>query len=92
MSYCLICLKTATSLKVLLDNWNVQTALWLRRICYERAPPKLKMGLTYMLSAFWHGFYPGYYFCFIGAIPFTALARQVSAFTHASKSLSEMLL
>lgn len=39
--------------------------MWLRRIAYDRL--KTGTGKTFgvfILSAFWHGFYPGYYFTF----------------------------
>ncbi|CAF0824035.1 unnamed protein product [Adineta steineri] len=69
-------LETATSLKVILDNWNIQTTTWLRRICYDR----LKQGRTlgvFVLSALWHGFYPGYYVCFILAAFETYAGRGI---------------
>jgi len=69
-------LESATSLKGIVDNWNIQTTVWLRRVCYERVPFQ-KTFITYVLSATWHGFYPGYYFSFIGAVFFTQAARAV---------------
>lgn len=47
------------------------------RVCYDRAP-KHRLALTFILSALWHGVYPGYYFTFITAIPITIAARAVS--------------
>ncbi|XP_050988371.1 lysophospholipid acyltransferase 1 isoform X2 [Labeo rohita] len=67
---------TATSFKSFIDNWNIQTALWLKSVCYDRAP-YYRMPLTFVLSAIWHGVYPGYYFTFITAIPITLAARSV---------------
>lgn len=49
----------------------------LLRVCYDRAP-KHRLALTFILSALWHGVYPGYYFTFITAIPITMAARSVS--------------
>lgn len=46
-------------------------------VCYDRAP-KHRLALTFILSALWHGVYPGYYFTFITAIPVTMAARAVS--------------
>lgn len=46
-------------------------------VCYDRAP-KHQLPLTFVLSALWHGVYPGYYFTFITAIPITIAARAVS--------------
>ncbi|XP_073703590.1 lysophospholipid acyltransferase 1 [Garra rufa] len=69
-------IETATSFKSFIDNWNIQTALWLKRVCYDRVP-YYRMPLTFVLSAIWHGVYPGYYFTFITAIPVTLAARSV---------------
>ncbi|XP_043925053.1 lysophospholipid acyltransferase 1 isoform X2 [Protopterus annectens] len=67
-------IETATSFKMYIDNWNIQTAAWLKRVCYDRAP-KYPTALTFILSAVWHGVYPGYYFTFITAIPIILAAR-----------------
>ncbi|KAG7270965.1 hypothetical protein CRUP_017069 [Coryphaenoides rupestris] len=69
-------IETATSFKTFIDNWNIQTGVWLKSVCYDRAP-RHRMALTFVLSALWHGVYPGYYFTFITAIPITAAARAV---------------
>lgn len=47
-------------------------------MCYDRAP-RHRLALTFVLSALWHGVFPGYYFTFITAIPITMAARAVSA-------------
>lgn len=47
------------------------------RVCYDQAP-KHRLALTFILSALWHGVYPGYYFTFLTAIPITIAARAVS--------------
>ncbi|XP_040020282.2 lysophospholipid acyltransferase 1 [Gasterosteus aculeatus] len=69
-------IETATSFKRFIDNWNIQTGIWLKTVCYDRAP-KHRLALTFILSALWHGVYPGYYFTFITAIPVTMAARAV---------------
>ncbi|KAL0963351.1 hypothetical protein UPYG_G00305140 [Umbra pygmaea] len=69
-------IETATSFKTFIDNWNIQTGVWLKTVCYERAP-RYQTALTFILSALWHGVYPGYYFTFITAIPITLAARAV---------------
>lgn len=49
-------------------KWNITVGEWLRHYCYERFGPHLKlqaMFLTNILSAFWHGIYPGYYIAFL---------------------------
>ena len=60
----IIALETSTSMKVIFDNWNIQTQLWLRRIAYDRLSTGKTLGV-FVLSAFWHGFYPGYYLTFV---------------------------
>ncbi|KAG9268480.1 membrane-bound O-acyltransferase domain-containing protein 2-like [Astyanax mexicanus] len=66
----------ATSFKSFLDNWNIQTALWLKRVCYERCPYH-PTAATFLLSAMWHGVYPGYYLTFVSGIGMTLAARAV---------------
>uniref|UniRef100_A0A673FN26 Membrane-bound O-acyltransferase domain-containing protein 2-like n=1 Tax=Sinocyclocheilus rhinocerous TaxID=307959 RepID=A0A673FN26_9TELE len=66
----------ATSFKMFLDNWNIQTALWLKRVCYERCPYN-PTAATFLLSAIWHGADPGYYLTFITGIVVTMAARAV---------------
>ncbi|KAF7201734.1 lysophospholipid acyltransferase 2 [Nothobranchius furzeri] len=66
----------ATSFKLFLDNWNIQTAHWLKRVCYERCPVN-PTAATFLLSAMWHGVYPGYYLTFVTGIGMTMAARAV---------------
>lgn len=66
--------ETATSLKSLLDNWNKKTMSWLRYVVYERSGSTLAV---FILSAFWHGFYGGYYLAFLGAGFFIHASRLV---------------
>ena len=51
-------------MKTVFDNWNIQTQVWLRRIAYDRLSTGKTLGV-FVLSAFWHGFYPGYYMTFV---------------------------
>ncbi|KAJ7411634.1 Lysophospholipid acyltransferase 1 [Willisornis vidua] len=69
-------IETATSFKMYLENWNIQTAAWLKRVCYDRAP-WYPTALTFILSALWHGIYPGYYFTFLTGILITLAARAI---------------
>uniref|UniRef100_A0A8C6UPB5 Membrane bound O-acyltransferase domain containing 1 n=1 Tax=Neogobius melanostomus TaxID=47308 RepID=A0A8C6UPB5_9GOBI len=76
------CLQTATSYKTFIDNWNIRTGIWLKMVCYDRAP-RYRLPLTFVLSALWHGLYPGYYFTFLTGIPFTIAARAIrKSFRH----------
>ncbi|XP_068180184.1 lysophospholipid acyltransferase 1 [Antennarius striatus] len=69
-------IETATSFKTFIDNWNIRTGIWLKTVCYDRVP-KHKLALTFILSALWHGVFPGYYFTFITAIPISIAAKAV---------------
>ena len=54
-----------------LGNWNINTNHWLRNYIYLRVTPKGKKPgfrasmATFVTSAFWHGFEPGYYMTFV---------------------------
>jgi lysophospholipid acyltransferase len=58
-----------------LELWNTYSQVWLRRYIYLRivpeksnnSPARVTLGAyaTMIVSAFWHGFYPMYYFAFI---------------------------
>jgi lysophospholipid acyltransferase len=64
-------IETAQNSRAYLDNWNKNTNKWLRNYVYLRVTPKGKKPgfratlATFMTSAFWHGFYPGYYLTFL---------------------------
>lgn len=70
-------LEMATSLKVNVESWNKLTALWLRRIIYDRVPSSVNLYAVYFVSALWHGFYPGYYVTFFSVAFLTLAARKV---------------
>jgi lysophospholipid acyltransferase len=55
------------SIKEMIDHWNIGANRWLRYYVYMRITPPgqtggaLSASFTYVVSALWHGFYPGYY-------------------------------
>ena len=65
--------ETAPNLKLLSAAWNKKTSNWLTRYIYMRTGGSLYA--TYAMSAFWHGFYPGYYFFFLSMPMLTACER-----------------
>ncbi|XP_046574598.1 lysophospholipid acyltransferase 2-like [Haliotis rubra] len=69
-------LETCNSLKLNMDSWNKTTMTWLRRTVYDRMP-KFNTLAVFSVSAFWHGFYPGYYVCFATGALLTVAARYV---------------
>ncbi|KAI9662041.1 MAG: lysophospholipid acyltransferase [Alyxoria varia] len=64
-------LEFAQSSHAYLGNWNINTNNWLRSYMYLRVTPKGKKPgfrasmATFVTSAFWHGFEPGYYMTFV---------------------------
>lgn len=66
-----------------LGSWNLNTNHWLRNYIYLRVTPKGKKPgfraslATFLTSAFWHGFAPGYYLTFaMGAIVQNVAKRE----------------
>jgi len=73
-------LETSTNFRAMVQNWNMQTNLWLKRTVYDRVPhlaPYQRTMLTYTVSTIWHGFYPGYYLTFLNAILIIVATRTV---------------
>uniref|UniRef100_A0A6B2L3V2 Uncharacterized protein n=1 Tax=Arcella intermedia TaxID=1963864 RepID=A0A6B2L3V2_9EUKA len=56
--------ETSYSFRDSSNAWNTKTSLWLRRLVYDRVRAPMNLYAVYALSAFWHGFYPGYYLFF----------------------------
>lgn len=67
--------ETANNLRDCLEGWNKGTMYWLRRVAYERTPKAYRTVATYATSAWWHGFFPGYYVTFLSGALFTEAAR-----------------
>ncbi|TGZ74051.1 hypothetical protein CRM22_001157 [Opisthorchis felineus] len=63
-------------LKNVIDSWNISTTRWLREVFYERLPYFCRTFLVFIISAFWHGFYPGYYLMFVTFALFTFVSRM----------------
>ena len=78
-----------------LGNWNCNTNHWLRNYVYLRVTPKGKKPgfraslATFVTSAFWHGFAPGYYMAFVLAsfIQNVAKSKSSSRISTATSSI-----
>ncbi|KAG9239400.1 MBOAT family protein-like protein [Amylocarpus encephaloides] len=63
--------ESAQNTRAYLGSWNINTNNWLRNYMYLRVTPRGKKPgfrasmATFTTSAFWHGFYPGYYLSFV---------------------------
>lgn len=69
----------AQNIRDMSSFWNIGTAVWLRKYIYERVQsknPQIPLLATYVTSAFWHGFYPGYYLFFLSGGVLTEIARE----------------
>nr|CCA18673.1 lysophospholipid acyltransferase putative [Albugo laibachii Nc14] len=66
--------ETAQNIRVLVRSWNRGTQMWLERYVYSRTNT---LFLTYLCSAVWHGFYPGYYIFFLSLPLVTTINRRV---------------
>lgn len=72
----------AQNTRAYLGSWNINTNLWLRNYMYLRVTPRgQKPGFqatlaTFVTSAFWHGFYPGYYLAFVLASFLQTIAKN----------------
>ena len=75
-------IESAQNSRAYLENWNKNTNNWLRNYVYLRVTPKGKKPgfraslATFSTSAFWHGFYPGYYLTFILAAFIQTVAKS----------------
>jgi len=75
-------IETAQNPRAFLEGWNKNTNHWLRNYVYLRVTPKGKKPgfraslATFATSAFWHGFYPGYYLTFILASFIQTVAKN----------------
>ena len=71
-------IETTCDFRTIISEWNVSTNRWLNQYIYQRLGRTFKANLTtYLVSAFWHGFYPGYYMCFVAGALYTALNRLI---------------
>jgi lysophospholipid acyltransferase 1/2 len=65
-----------TNARQVISSWNIRTTIWIRRVIYERILWN-QVIIANLASAFWHGFYPGYYLSFIIVGVATIAARKV---------------
>uniref|UniRef100_A0A0X3PLF5 Lysophospholipid acyltransferase 2 n=1 Tax=Schistocephalus solidus TaxID=70667 RepID=A0A0X3PLF5_SCHSO len=68
-------IELGTNTKGMFDGWNIGTTRWLRECVYDRVPKQFSVVAVFFVSAFWHGFYPVYYLCFLTAALLTSTGR-----------------
>lgn len=63
--------ETGHYLKKMTSYWNITIQVWMKKYVFMRIiskgekPPVWKFFVVFLVSAFWHGFYPSYYFFFL---------------------------
>jgi len=72
----IVSLELAQNFKDVTDSWNIRTDKWLKHYIYERVSVA-PVALTFLNSAVWHGFYPGYYYSFMTASFIIQIARVI---------------
>ena len=71
-------IESTCDFRTIISEWNVSTNQWLNQYIYQRLGRTFKANLsTYLVSALWHGFYPGYYLTFIAGALYTSLTRLI---------------
>ena len=89
--------ESAQNTRAYLGNWNINTNNWLRNYMYLRVTPRGKKPgfrasmATFVTSAFWHGFYPGYYLTFVLASFVQTVAKSEFAKPRCSQTLLMLL-
>lgn len=74
--------ESAQNTRAYIENWNKKTNMWLRNYIYLRVTPRGKKPgfrasmATFVTSATWHGFYPGYYLTFVLASFIQTVAKS----------------
>lgn len=77
-----------------LGYWNINTNHWLKNYMYLRVTPRGKKPgfrasmATFVTSAFWHGFEPGYYLTFVLASFIQNVAKSESSSTARSSHVA----
>jgi hypothetical protein len=67
----------ATNLQSVSRSWNKRTQGWLERYTYNRTGRSLVA--TYVISALWHGLYPGFFMMFLSMPLMTNCERLIRA-------------
>ena len=73
--------------QIMMQHWNHMIHLWLKHYVYNRTLVKGKKPgaynnlIVFIMSAFWHGFYPFYYVMFF----FCALVGEISKDMYRSR-------
>lgn len=61
------CTEVSVFLRSIIEEWNRPVHLWLKDCIHARIPfsTQVKIIITFLVSAAWHGFYPLYFASFL---------------------------
>lgn len=71
----IVTFETAPDVSIMSRSWNKKTSAWLAKYVYMRTGGSL--AAVYSMSAFWHGFYPGYYMFFL-SVPLPSFCDRLA--------------
>jgi lysophospholipid acyltransferase 7 len=77
------------TLRGTIHAWNKTIQYWMAAYIYKRLPfhsNPLKVTLTMLVSAYWHGLYPGYYLTFLSASFYLYVEQTLQVGTTSSNS------
>jgi lysophospholipid acyltransferase len=89
-------IETAQNTRAYLGGWNMNTNNWLRNYMYLRVTPRGKKPgfrasmATFATSAFWHGFYPGYYLTFVLASFIQTVSKSLLSYQHSPQFANQL--
>ena len=77
-------IETKYRIKDFMENWNMSVHLWLKNYIFLRVVKKDKRDslrpimTTFLVSAIWHGFYPGYFVFFVSTALLDYVYKQAA--------------
>lgn len=77
--------ETSVHMREKIASWNIAVQEWIRKCIYQRAPFRSKevnQLYAFVMSAFWHGFYPAYYISY--ALWYVQLYLQTLIYKYTS--------
>ncbi|EDO40083.1 predicted protein, partial [Nematostella vectensis] len=67
----------APSMRSIMKDWNMSVQWWIAQYVHRKLPfsnRNIRMSVTLLVSAFWHGVAPGYYLTFL-SVPLVVMAE-----------------
>jgi lysophospholipid acyltransferase 7 len=76
-----------------MKHWNRCIQFWLAMYVYKRFPSKkYRIVATMLVSAYWHGVHPGYYFCILGPVVYLPVEDLYVKLLKSDNPLTQQVL